>query len=136
MRAISLHQPYASAIALKLKRIETRGWDTKYRGPLAIHAAKRWSRNQIEFTTTEHALGRLPARVPLGAIVAVCELVDVQYTVDLETQVSAIERLYGDYEPGRFGWILDNVRALAEPIPYLGKQGFFSVPDELLRGVA
>lgn len=136
MRCISLWQPYATAIAIGIKRIETRGWSTNYRGPLLIHAAKRWSRNQIEFATTERALGRLPKRVPLGAIVAICELVDVQHTLDLETQVSAIERIYGDYRPGRFGWMLDNVRSLAEPIPYIGRQGFFNVPDELVRAAA
>lgn len=136
MRCISLHQPWATAIALGVKRIETRGWSTTYRGPLAIHAAKRWGRNQIEFTATEHALGRLPKRVPLGAIVAVCDLVDVQHTLDLETQVSAIEWLYGNYEPGRFGWLLENVRPLAEPIPFIGRQGFFQVPDDAIERAA
>jgi hypothetical protein len=41
MNAISLWQPWATAIALGSKRIETRPWATAYRGPLAIHAAKR-----------------------------------------------------------------------------------------------
>lgn len=136
MRAITIWQPYATAIAIRLKRIETRGWSTDYRGPLAIHAAKRWGRNQIEFATVEYTLGRLPKRVPLGAIVAVCELVDVRHALDLKIEVSPIERLYGNYEPGRFGWVLENVRPLAEPIPYIGRQGFFNVPDELVREAA
>ena len=38
--AISLWEPWAAAIKLKLKCIETRGWSTKYRGPIAIHAAR------------------------------------------------------------------------------------------------
>lgn len=41
MKALSLHQPWASAIALGLKHLETRSWATSYRGPLAIHAARR-----------------------------------------------------------------------------------------------
>lgn len=133
MRAISLWQPYASAIALGVKRIETRHWSTDYRGPLAIHASKRWTREQIEFSTVEHTLGRLPPRLPLGQVVAVCELVDVRPTIELETQVSAIERLYGNYEPGRFGWRLDNIRPLAAPFAFCGRQSFFSVPDELIE---
>ena len=36
MKALSLYQPWATAIALGSKRIETRGWPTSYRGPLAI----------------------------------------------------------------------------------------------------
>lgn len=38
MKAITLTQPWASLVAIGAKRIETRSWATKYRGPLAIHA--------------------------------------------------------------------------------------------------
>jgi hypothetical protein len=56
MRAISLWQPWASAIALRLKSNETRGWATTYRGPLAIHAALRFDGQQRAFAETERAL--------------------------------------------------------------------------------
>jgi activating signal cointegrator 1 len=39
MKVLTLHQPWASLVALGVKTIETRSWSTKYRGPLAIHAA-------------------------------------------------------------------------------------------------
>lgn len=133
MRAISLWQPYASAIALGHKAIETRSWSTRYRGPLAIHAAQRFRGDEKRFAQVERALGRVPARLPLGAIVAVVDLVDVKPTHDLELTISPIERMYGNYEPGRFGWMLENVRALPEPLPYVGRQRFFSVPDELIE---
>lgn len=38
MRAITLHQPWASLVAHGVKLDETRSWRTPYRGPLAIHA--------------------------------------------------------------------------------------------------
>ena len=41
MKALSLWQPHAQAIAAGLKPYETRHWPTRYRGPIAIHAAKR-----------------------------------------------------------------------------------------------
>lgn len=41
IRCLSLWQPHAQAIALGLKPYETRGWSTSYRGPLAIHSAKK-----------------------------------------------------------------------------------------------
>lgn len=41
LRCITLHQPYASLVARRLKRFETRSWKTSYRGPLAIHAGQR-----------------------------------------------------------------------------------------------
>lgn len=42
MKAITVRQPYAWAIARGHKPIENRTWTTPYRGPLAIHAAMRW----------------------------------------------------------------------------------------------
>ena len=41
MKALSLWQPWASLIAAGVKRFETRHWETRHRGPIAIHAAKR-----------------------------------------------------------------------------------------------
>ena len=46
-KVLTLHQPWASLVALGVKTIETRSWSTQYRGPLAIHAAvKRPSQAQ------------------------------------------------------------------------------------------
>ena len=132
MRAISLWQPWATAIAFGTKKIETRHWSTDYRGPLAIHAAKRWDRSQRDFASVELVMCRLPPRVPLGAIVAVCVLSDVRLAQDLAITISPIERMYGDYSFGRYGWVLTDIRALPEPIPFKGAQGFFNVPDDLL----
>lgn len=41
MKGLSLWQPWATLVGVGLKRVETRSWATSYRGPLAIHAAKR-----------------------------------------------------------------------------------------------
>jgi len=41
MKAITIWQPWASLIACGAKKFETRSWATKYRGPIAIHAAKK-----------------------------------------------------------------------------------------------
>lgn len=42
------------------------------------------------------------------------------------------ERAFGDFSPGRFGWLLAVVTQLKNPIPYNGRQGLFDVPDALL----
>src|SRR3546814_20184887 len=83
VKAISLWQPWASAIALGHKSIETRHWPTKYRGELALHAAKRFGPDEREFASIERALGRMPARLPLGALVAVVDLLDCRTTTPL-----------------------------------------------------
>lgn len=132
MRTISLWQPWATAVAIGIKKIETRHWSTNYRGPLAIHAAKRWDGQQREFAMIEHGLGRLPKRLPFGAVIAVCDLIDVQPTDELVLEIGAVEKMYGNYSAGRFGWILADVRELSEPVPFKGHQSFFDVPDNLL----
>lgn len=166
MRAVSLHQPWASAVALGAKRIETRSWSTKYRGPLAIHAAKRLNKNElIHYGCVWNWCGALRGAgkrmgdgkllwdlLPFGAIVATCNVVDCRdsgsftgHEIDaprrpdrignslLEEGLQWTERQMGDFTLGRFGWVLENIQALATPVPFKGMQGFFNVPDELLR---
>ena len=41
MKVISLLEPWASLVKEEVKTIETRSWQTKYRGELYIHASKR-----------------------------------------------------------------------------------------------
>ena len=132
MRAVSLWQPWASAIALGLKRIETRHWSTAYRGLLAIHAAKRWTADERDFHELEVEAGRMPPEIPLGAVVAIARLADIRPTEQLVDRISDQERSWGNYGGGRFGWILEDIRALPTPIPFRGAQALFDVPDELL----
>lgn len=91
IKAISLHQPWASAIAIGAKSIETRDWETGHRGPLAIHAARRLVKSDLaqlaKLDCWQAALAplgdgapltaaALAELLPLGAVVAVAELVD------------------------------------------------------------
>lgn len=169
MRAISLWQPWASAIAIGSKLIETRHWATDYRGPIAIHAARRkvlaefaglgedecWIAAMhplLDESRELDANGSLPLEwhnwLPFGCVVAVAELVDCIPTNaariykqirEPRTHKDAPALAYwtewdmGNFEPGRFAWLLSSVRALPSPVPFVGKQGFFSVPDELLQ---
>lgn len=135
MKAISLWQPWASAIALGLKKIETRHWTTAFRGPIAIHAAKRWTLDERERWLAECAMNpSLPKDIPLGAFVAVAELADVVSTDVLlaTSSVSLKESEWGNYGPARYGWMFENIVALPRPIPFKGAQGLFNVPESEL----
>lgn len=86
VKALTLHQPWASLIALGVKTIETRSWSTRYRGPLAIHAGRtlvpghRGDWRCIGPTSDPYLVPKVdgpPHPLPLGAIVATCTLVDV-----------------------------------------------------------
>lgn len=156
MRAISIWQPWASAIAVGAKCIETRSWATKHRGLLAIHASKRLVKSELValertdlwqavFATSNYAVDFL--RMPLGAVVATANLVDcVPYN---RLDINALserkahsgqpsyphwtERRLGNYGPGRYGWCLENVTPI-KPIPYRGEQGLFTIPDHIFEG--
>jgi hypothetical protein len=72
IKAISLWQPWASLMAAGVKLHETRHWWTSYRGPLAIHAAKRIDVAGSPDELCEAALGRSWAGlVPIGMVVAI-----------------------------------------------------------------
>ncbi len=81
MKALSLTQPWATLVAIGAKKVETRSWYTPYRGPLAIHASKRFPPEAVlqfwepEFWGPLRRAGyRQPADLPLGAVVATCVL--------------------------------------------------------------
>jgi len=155
MICISLSPPYATLIAIGAKRIETRGWSTSLRGPLAIHQtaapgpkgtteAALWDRCLSEpFRAALLAAGYgNPARLPRGKIVAVVEprlvirveILESYGDHDLFTLTDQ-ERAFGDYAPGRYAWLLSNVCALAEPLPARGMPGLWRADAQAERAV-
>jgi activating signal cointegrator 1 len=134
VKALSLTQPWATAIAVGIKQWETRSWPTSVRGEIAIHAAKgypRWAKN---FTKEEQDAGRLPhGDLPLGAIVCLAELVECRQAQTAAQEIGEIEKMYGDYAEGRFAFKLVNIRPLVKPVLWRGALGFWSVEWDLHR---
>lgn len=135
---LSLWQPWATLIAIGAKQYETRSWATRYRGRIAIHAAKRMERDQVTLLTTRpfrqvlHAAGiSLPSELPVGAFLATCRLVDCVRTEAIVDQLSEQERAFGDYSPGRYAWKLDDLVPLAVPLPARGQQGLWDCTEVL-----
>jgi hypothetical protein len=141
MKCISLWQPWASAVALGVKRIETRSWQTNHSGPIAIHAAlkctKELRETWEELTAEHHEIRRAFADsldisfdcLPFGKIIAVGHLRCCMPVSLISKCLAEHEIALGDYRPGRFAWMLNNVRRLPNPIPCRGRQGLFNVPD-------
>jgi ASCH domain len=48
MKALSVRQPWASAIIHSTKNIENRGWPINYRGDIVIHAAKTCTKKEYQ----------------------------------------------------------------------------------------
>jgi len=132
MKALSMTQPWAQALFNGLKHYETRSWSTKYRGPLIIHAAKKFPRSAREFAATERALGRGDSRIAGGALIGKVELVNIWHVEELMGRLNGIEHLYGDYSPGRYAWEFVNPVVFPEPIPFKGALGLFNVDDNVI----
>ena len=136
MKALTIRQPWASLIALGIKQVETRSWDTAYRGPLAIHASKsiplRIGRHATygQYDLERDHAGLLlrgpdlawPYRLPTGAVVAVVNLFQTCPTSSPEHRPSDLERSLGWHGPGWFAWSLSSVSPLVSPITALGSR--------------
>lgn len=131
LKAITLTQPWASLVAKGAKRIETRSWRTRYRGPLAIHAAKALPRPVRDLCEGEPLRSALASAgmtdvelLPRGAVIALCRVTHCRRTE--ECAPPEPESLFGNYSPGRFAWLLAGVRPLDQPIPARGQLGLWN----------
>lgn len=131
-KAITILEPWASLIACGAKRIETRSWPTKYRGPIAIHAGKRIIQESaflIPIYSTLMAADLDPNKASSlspGKVIAIAELEDcIEMTIERIVAWKDIygrnEIAFGHFKPGRYAWILSNVRRI-EPIQAKGLQ--------------
>jgi len=136
-----LTQPWASLVAFGEKTVESRSWPTPYRGLLAVHAGRTvpgWARGLGETEPFASALRRHGVRrvdrLPGGAVVGLCRLVDCVAAEALRPTLAAEEHAFGDYADGRWGFVLRDAVALA-PIPLRGMLGVFSaeIDDDVVR---
>lgn len=139
MKAISLFQPWASLLAGGEKRIETRSWRTKERGRIAIHASKVIESDALLLCHTpifSRSLIKLgfdvPGQLPTGAILGVAHLVEVEPAIAIVKTLSEKELEFGNYSMGRWAWMFVDLCMFEKPIPCRGKQGLWTVPDNLL----
>jgi hypothetical protein len=142
VKALTICQPYAHLIVLpddddRAKRVENRRWPTSYRGPLLIHAGKSREWLDLDSTGLADTYGIPLASMVFGAIVGVCKVVDcftTQHPMDKDSAIRRRPWLAGhQHIEGPFCFVLAECRAFDKPIPCRGAQGFFNVPDEVVR---
>lgn len=144
VKAISLWQPWGELIIRGIKKFETRGWSTDYRGKLIIQAALIkddldlciQSDNIAEDLGIEIDFENLPR----GVAIAIANLTDcVRITEEFRAEQSEEELICGNWEikymKPRYAWKLENVQIIDPPIPLKGKQGIWDVnTTEWLEG--
>lgn len=154
MKAISLYQPYASAVALGLKKNETRGRPWDFVGTIAICSTKTVPDKFRRYAADDELIAKafiatlrpnlkhderwpeigqeLLDSLPVGRVVAVafkdgCR----QSKVIVQEKPSALEIALGDYSDGRFYYPLRNVIPLMVPVPVKGGQFVFELPQDV-----
>jgi len=109
--ALSVRAAWAWAIVHAGKRIENRTWRTAYRGPLWIHASSSVTAEDVRqiarWTSRE-----VPLDAPRGALVAICDLVDIVPFADVSRE---------RWAEGPWCWILRNVHE-TKPMVMPGRQ--------------
>jgi len=146
MKVISILQPWASLVALGHKRIETRSWNTKYRGELLIHASAKFTKQQEVLSHEFYMMvrdsriyhchrGAIIGKVNLVAVVEVEALVafPVGYYGDNRYELTEQELAFGDYSPGRYGWLLSEPILFNNPIPAKGQLGLWNYECNKLK---
>ncbi len=123
LRVLSVRQPWAYLIAAGIKGIENRSWSTHYRGPVLIHAGRRWDDEPIQRIERRFAI-TIPYDVPRGGIVGIAALVAVVKESD------------DQFFQGPFGFIMRQATQLSF-IPSKGKLGLTeptpAILDQLVR---
>lgn len=156
IKMLSLWQPWASLCVWTNpedgkaeKQIETRHWETTYRGLIAIHATKTLTpqarfevanNSQIQSALIRHGVVDfgLVKRVTftVGAIVGVVTLDSIVcFGRDTLTfspyEFSEREESFGNYSAGRFGWIFKNPVEFKKPIECRGLQSLGTPKPEI-----
>lgn len=133
MKALTILHPYADLIRVGAKQYETRGWDTKYRGKLLIHAGK----TPVPFC---------------GAFVAIADLVEIwqiirdgdkahlitptrQNSPMKHKVIGGDELLFGDFRDGRYAWELQNVQPIPTAIYCRGNQRLWEPPESTIKEI-
>lgn len=122
--ALSIRQPWAISILQGGKDIENRSWDTKFRGKFLIHAAGK-------FTAEEVSAWRIfcdAQEIPMGwAKDLTIQGLKVRGIVGEADLVDVVTESTSPWFCGPYGFVLRNVK----PLPFVrcrGALGFFK-PD-------
>lgn len=118
MKATTVRQPRAFAIAYGGMRILPKTWRTTYRGRIGLQAGLKWDHDAEQEPRIRVLAGWHRDTLPTGAVVAVATLV-------------------GCHRVGHcWGWEFADVTPLAVPVACTGGQQLWELPDEVAAEVA
>lgn len=135
MRAISMWQPWASLWLTEHKVHETRHWPTKHRGWLIVHAAKKFPPLAPDDPLCDMLHRSCGADwrkdLPRGAIIGAVDLTDCRIMSNTRPEHQD-DMECGNWSDERYAWRRGDFVKAPTPIPYIGRQGFFDVPIDVI----
>ena len=142
MRALSIRQPWAFAVVVGAKTVENRTWSSTYVGPLAIHASQREDREAVR-DVLRLIYGQLRPRFDMerlhqlyeeykrpGCVVGQVDMTGCTRGGDTGVWDEAMVRWF----EGPFGFVFENARIAAQPIPFRGRLGLWELPSGAITG--
>lgn len=150
VRCLSMWQPWATALCTPhplypnrgLKEYETRGRSTEVRERILIHATKKWDAELQKILDENYAcrknaayLQNLPKGFIIGSVVIDSVITSEKFEQEGPdiSETPADEWMFGNWEPGRFGWKCKDPVLFDTPIPFQGMQTIlYRVPINLV----
>lgn len=140
MKALSIKEPWASAITDGKKSIECRNWKTSFRGEFLIHASKQYDRGAPNFLKALYPeesckLGHMIGRAVLLDIIAYTSDRAFEKDSHLHLCQWTPDELDGAIvESSDYGFVIIDTKRIA-PIPCKGSLNFFQVPETILTTI-
>lgn len=117
IKAITVHNPWATAIIFGGKNIENRSWPTDYRGTLLIHAGQKYDSEGADWMIGQGL--EIPRLAEARGIIV--------GTVTLADCVRNSRSRWA--EDGFWHWVLADPRPVDRIVPMRGRQGLYA-PDD------
>lgn len=140
MRALTVRQPYADAIAWGPKRIEnrTKPLPQKYIGvPVLLHSGKELHASKVTAVDLAQVTGTRITDWPgaRSAILASIRFRGAHRCADVHWCCRPWGQVETRAHPEVWHWEIDEVTRLDESVPASGALGFWNVPDDVLAAV-
>ena len=132
-KVLTLWQPWATYLAMGIKQFETRPGMTRWDGVYLIHSAKKKNlpeQKRLHEIVRERYHPELPTfeNLPFGKIIGAMSIKEINSTDLTVKKIDSLEKLLGDYSPGRFAWHTENNLLFDESqwLDYKGSQGYYA----------
>lgn len=132
--ALTIKQPWATLVAEGKKDVENRGWATRWRGLLLIHAGLAFDLEGYESLKSARKIQRTPEKFPTGFIVGAAVLRDCipWRLANFDPNAYGLDEGPSEWhQQNQIGWYLDAPRLFSNPFPYGGHQGVWFTPEDL-----